>query len=172
MMAEKGQKFQWTKGEKQGTIEIFEKQDGKFLEFQSGRRCNSDLIGEFVIEIKDDSEILQFEDPVSKPAKKDKMPYKAGKTVESTPIKKIDNPLIPLIEKSKKSKKKLNLRIDLELPSKEFLNVMEENFDDNIIEVLSEHCVNNIEDPKKALLKLIKGSISEWYKYNNKTTKK
>ena len=171
-MAEKGQKFQWIKGENQGTVEIFEKQEGNFLQFESGRRCNSKLIGEFAIEIKEDSDLLVFDNPLSKPVGKPKKAVKAAKPVTPVPKKKIDNPLIPLIEKSKKTKKKLNLRMTLELPNKEFLNVMEENFDDNIIEVLAKYCVDSIEDPKKYLLDLTKGSILEWYKYNNKTTKK
>jgi len=171
-MAEKGQKFQWAKGENQGKLEIYVSNDGDFMEFESGRRCNQSLIGDFILQINDDSEILTIDDPLTTPVKPKAV--KVSKPVKTEPKAKSKefSPLIPLIEKTKKTKKKLNLRIELDLPNKEFLNVMEENFDDDIINVLAEHCVDSIEDPKKYLLDLTKRSILEWYKYTNKTTKK
>ena len=68
-----------------------------------------------------------------------------------------------------KTNTKLNVRLEIELPKKNFIKVMEDSFDDNILEVLAEYIVSEIKDPKTYLIDSLKGSISEWYKYNNKT---
>mgnify|MGYP001170706250 CR=1 FL=1 len=172
-MAEKGQKFQWAKGENQGKLEIYSTNDGEFMEFESGRRCNQSLIGDFIVQINDESEILEFDDPLTKVVKPKATKVVKPEKVAAKVIKEtLKSPLIPLLDKTKKRKTKINLRLDISLPSKAFLNVMEENFEEDIIEVLSEYVVNDIENPKKYLEDAVKRSISEWYKYTNKTKQK
>ena len=172
-MAEKGQRFQWAKGENQGKLEIYETNDEEFMVFESGRRCNQSLIGDFIMEINSDLDILPFDDPLAKPRKPQTTKVvKPGKTAAKVIKETLKSPLIPLLDKTKKRKTKLNLRLDISLPSKAFLNVMEENFEEDIIEVLSEYVVNDIENPKKYLEDAVKRSISEWYKYTNKTKQK
>jgi hypothetical protein len=162
-------KYQWVKGENQGTVETYKETEGKFLVFESDRRCNTDLLGEFMLKIDIDNPVLQFEDPIVKVQKPELV--KVNKPVEpkvEKPIKE-ESHVIPLIEMAKKDKTKLNVRLEIELPKKTFIKVMEDSFNDDILEVLSEYIVSKIEDPKKYLINSLKGSISEWYKYNNKT---
>ena len=166
-MAEKGQIFQWAKGENQGKLEIYSTNDGEFMEFESGRRCNQSLIGDFILEINEDSDVLVFEDPLAKVVKP-KPVVKPGEVAAKVIKETLKSPLIHLLDKTKKRKTKINLRLDISLPSKAFLNVMEENFEEDVIEVLAEYVVNDIEDHKKYLEDAVKRSILEWYKYNNK----
>jgi hypothetical protein len=171
--------YQWIKGDKQGTVETLQSNDGKWITFQSGRRCNKDLVKEFLMKIDTDNPILQFDDPVQstkKPAKKvAKQPKKKiefGEVAAKMIEEKLQSPSIPLIEKAKTTKTKLNVRINCDLPSKAFIEVLEESFDEDIIKDLAEFLVSKIEDPKQYLIDNMKRSILEWYKYNNKTNKR
>ena len=164
--------YQWIKGDNQGTIETYKDTKGKFLVFESGRRCSDAVLGEFMIKIDPENPSLQFEDPVgTEPTVVKPELVKVNKPiepkVEKTP--KQESHVIPLIEMAKKDKTKLNVRLEIELPKKTFIKVMEDSFKDDILEVLSEYIVSEIEDPKQYLIDSLKGSISEWYKYNNKT---
>jgi hypothetical protein len=162
--------YQWIKGENQGTIEDYRLTEGKFLVFESGRKCSQEVIDEFMLKIDIDNTALQFEDPLRKPVPQPTL-VKTKKPIEpkvEKPIKE-ESHVIPLIEMAKKDKTKLNVRLEIELPKKTFIKVMEDSFDDDILKVLSEYIVSEIEDPKKYLIDSLKGSISEWYKYNNKT---
>ena len=161
--------YQWVKGENQGTVETYKNTEGKFLVFESGRRCNIEIASEFMLKIDMDNPVLQFEDPLAKAPQPTLV--KVNKPIEpkvQKPVKE-ESHVIPLIEMAKKDKTKLNVRLEIELPKKTFIKVMEDSFKDDILEVLSEYIVSEIEDPKQYLIDSLKGSISEWYKYNNKT---
>ena len=163
--------YQWIKGENQGTIETYKDTEGKFLVFESGRKCSNEVVNEFMLKIDMDNTPLQFEDPLQKPLAPQPTLVKVDKPIEPKVQKpaKEESHVIPLIEMAKKDKTKLNVRLEIELPKKTFIKVMEDSFDDDILEVLSEYIVSEIEDPKQYLIDSLKGSISEWYKYNNKT---
>ena len=173
------QQYQWIKGDHQGKVETFVETEGKFLVFESGRRCNKSVLKEFMMKIDMDNTALQFDDPLQKvtkstPKKKaieKKMPELKKAIVESR-LPLPQSPAIPLIEKAKKTKTKLNVRMNCDLPNKAFIKVLEESFDEDVINDLAEFLVSKIEDPKQYLIDCMKGSILEWYKYNNKTTKK
>ena len=92
-MAEKGQRFQWAKGENQGKLEIYSTNDGEFMEFESGRRCNQSLIGDFILEINEDSDVLVFEDPLAKVVKP-KPVVKPGEVAAKVIKETLKSPLI------------------------------------------------------------------------------
>ena len=63
MATEKQQKrYQWTKGDRFGDIVIVaeDQQDGKWLYFDDGSRINPDLIGEFLLEVRNESKSLVY----------------------------------------------------------------------------------------------------------------
>lgn len=129
-----------------------------------------------MMKIDIDNPVLQFEDPIQSVKTKPKAKAQPKKAETVTKVKEILTPLhhsptIPLIQKAKKTKTKLNVRFEVELPSKSFIKVMEESFEEDIIQDLAEYIVSNIEDSKKFLIDNLKQSISEWNKYNNKTKK-
>ena len=176
------QRYQWIKGDNQGTVEIYQEDQGTFMCFASGNRCNKELVGEYMIPIYDDSEILSFTD-VQDEAKVNTAKTKSSRNkmtqglkyddeVKTTPKPKAapksipqqtTSPLVSLLEKSKKSKLKLNTRLDMQLPSKEVISVLQESFEEDILDVLSKYVVYNIKDPKTFLEKRIKASIKDWF---------
>ena len=175
------QRYQWIKGDNQGTVETFDSEAGKFNVFGSGARCNKEIMSEYMIPIYDNSEILSFPDlQKEEMIEKAKINAKRSRIIQgikteeevqsitpkhivSKPTKTEDSPLISLISKSKKSKIKLNTRIDMALPTKQVLEVLQESFDDDILDVLSKYIVSNIKDPKSYLEKRIKASIKDWF---------
>ena len=177
------EQYQWIKGESQGVIETYVETKGKFLVFESGNKCNKELIGEFIQKVDIFNPALQFEDPLQesvnpKPGEVAAKAVEIAKNMESLreavnqsrqPIP--ESPTIAIIQKAKTRKTKLNVRMNCDLPNKAFIKVLEESFNEDVIEMLAIHLVSKIEDPEQFLIDNLKGSISEWYKYNNKTTK-
>ena len=144
-MSENKIRYQWIKGENQGTVEEFLEEEGFFIKFASGRRCNKNLIDEYVIQIQDDTEILPFEnEPELKIIPKKKNIDLITKKEKALAPK---NPLLPLLDKAKTKNTNLYISIGMELPSKEFISVMEDSFEDDIMDTLSEYLVSKIEDP-------------------------
>lgn len=164
-MSETTVRYQWIKGEHQGKVEEFVEEDGKFLKFASGKRCNKELIDEYVIQILDDSQILPFEGESKTKTTKTKRASKSSVLHKETKPKiKPTNPIIPILDKAKTKKTKLNIRIEMELPSKEFLSVMEDSFDEDIIDTLSDYITSKIENPVNFIKQHISNSLKDWYK--------
>ena len=159
---EEVEKYQWIKGDNQGTVEVVKSTDGKFILFKSGKRCNHAVLGEFMMKIDLENPVLHFDDPLAASA----VPNK--KVVDSTDIAKPDvhyitSPIIPLLEKAKTKKTKLNTRIQMDLPSKEFIDVLQNSWDEDILTIQAEYIVSKIEDPKEFLIEKIKVALSEWF---------
>jgi hypothetical protein len=161
-MADKKERYQWIKGDDLGIVEIVssKQNESQYLVFDSGRKCNREIISEFMVQIFDDSDIMDLGVDVLPKSKPKASPIK--ETIKEVVVDS-SNPLIPILEKSKKSKIKLNSRINLEIPNKKFLAVMQESFDDDIIDVLSDYMLGKIKDPSKFLRNLIKNSLKDWY---------
>jgi hypothetical protein len=163
-MSEKLVRYQWIKGENQGQVEEFVEEQGNFLKFKSGKRCNRSLIDEYIIEIHHDSQILSFSEDKVKTTDTPKIKSKESVVLQRTaqPQHK-ENPIVPILDKAKTKKTKLNIRIEMDLPSKEFLSVMEDSFDDNIIETLSDYITSKIEDPRDFIKNHISTALKDWY---------
>jgi hypothetical protein len=158
-------RYQWIKGEDQGQVEELIESEGKFLKFASGRRCNRELINEFMIEIQHDSDILPLGGEMKVSTKNTTKRKSKPSVLESKPEPKNvqSNPIISILDKSKTKRTKLNIRMEMELPTKEFISVLQESFDDNILEILSGYIVSKIEDPEEFLKEQINNSIKDWY---------
>jgi len=159
---EEVEKYQWIKGDNQGTVEVVKSTDDKFILFKSGKRCNHAVLGEFMMKIDLENPVLHFDDPLAASV----VPNK--KVVDSTDIDKPDvhnitSPIIPLLEKAKTKKTKLNTRIQMDLPSKEFIDVLQNSWDEDILTIQAEYIVSKIEDPKEFLIEKIKVALSEWF---------
>lgn len=164
-MSDEIKRYQWIKGDDQGTVEEYVETDGKFLVFQSGRRCNTSLLPEFMVEINDPSEILAFEDPKVEVLQKQAKARKSNKTPEPVKVTKTpeENPILSVLKKSKTTNTKLNIRVQLELPTKDLLTVLQTSFDDDVIDILSGHIVSNIDNTNEYLQEKIKDSIQDWF---------
>jgi len=158
-------RYQWIKGDNLGELEILLKSEGKFLTFESGRRCNKNLIGEFVIEITHDSEILSIGGNEIIHKSTEITPEVLEKSTNIKAVKS-NNPIIPILEKAKTKSIKLNIRIPMNLPPKEFISVLNESFDDNILDILSEYIISNIDNHREFLKEHSLKAIEDWYKKN------
>ena len=159
-------RYQWIKGDNVGDLENLSESDGKFLVFESGKKCNKNLVGEFVIEITYDSQILSLgaQEIKSKPTKVS--PSILEKTNKPKPKKDTSNPIIPVLEKAKTKSIKLNIRIPMDLPSKEFISVLDDSFDDDVLNILSEYIISNIDNHREFLKDHSLKAIKDWYKKN------
>ena len=181
-MTDMKERYQWIKGENLGVVELVkakQPKDLKYLVFDSGNKCNRDIIDEYLVRIYHDQDILSLDlaqnegevkEAIANANTRRTHEMTSGLSYEDSNkpevIKdtiEITNPLIPVLERSKKEKIKLNSRINLELPNKEFITVMQNSFDDDILEVLSNYALSKIKDPSKFLQKLIKASLKDWY---------
>ena len=166
---EEVEKYQWIKGDHQGTVETVDVIDGKFFVFKSGKRCSKAVLGEFMLKIDLENPVLQFEDPLASIKPIDK-PVKAEDVAKSGTYN-IKSPIIPLLEKAKTKTTKLNTRISMDLPSKEFIDVLQNSWDEDILTIQAEYIVSKIEDPKEFLIEKIKVALSEWFYTTAKTTR-
>ena len=166
-------KYQWIKGDNQGSVESFDKMDGKFLVFESGKRCNQDVIAEFMMKIDLDNPILQFNDPIGSVKKNKKAAKKPAAKQAVLEIKQSPkpSPIIALLEKAKTKKTKLNTRINMDLPTKEFIDVLQQSWDEDILTIQAEYIVSMIEDPQEFLIEKIKVALSEWFHTTPKTNR-
>ena len=171
-MSEEKTRYQWIKGEDLGCVETVTDNSTDFWVFESGRRCNHKLLDEFMIPIFDDNDILPLstiDEEVKKIKNKPKKKRPQVKKIvpksqpKSTQKKVGDSPIIALLEKAKVTKTKLNTRIEMDLPSKNFIEVLQDSWDEDIIDILSKHIVSKIEDPKEFLSQKIKVSLKDWF---------
>jgi len=168
-MSDEKTRYQWIKGDDLGSVETVTDNSTDFWVFESGRRCNHKLLDEFMIPIFTDTDILPLatiDEEVKKLAQKParKKPKVVKKiTPKAQPQPKTNNPIVALLEKSKTSKTKLNARIEMELPSKEFLSVLQDSLNEDVIDILSKHIVDQYKDPKAFLTSKIKAALSQWF---------
>ena len=159
-------RYQWIKGDNVGDLENLSSDDDKFLIFESGRKCNKNLIGEFVLEITHDSEILSLGTQETKVKATKVSPSILEKSSKTKTKRVSSNPIIPVLEKAKTKSIKLNIRIPMDLPSKEFISVLNESFDDDVLDILSEYIISNIENHREFLKDHSLKAIKDWYKKN------
>lgn len=62
-------KYQWVKGDNQGTVEEVKDSDNEWVNFTSGRRINQELINEYMIPINHESQIVDVPNTGSAPGK-------------------------------------------------------------------------------------------------------
>lgn len=166
-MEEKIIEYQWIKGDNQGIVEKVVSEEGDFIQFETGRRCNKNIINEYMIKLDMDNTPLQFENPISKPLKQVK-PIEKPTIIKE---QKAKSPIISLIEKTKTKKVKLNITLECELPNKAFIKVLQDSFEDDISLDLAEYVLISFENPEKYLLGRLKESIEKWYKTNRNVKK-
>lgn len=123
-------RYQWAKGDNQGTVETVSGVENEWTLFQSGRRINTSLINEFMLPIVDGE--LDFNPPTPALVKAAES-YKAN-----APIKKsVTSPIRALLDKQKKlDKYNIQVSITIELLSKEMYSLLSSSFEED--EVINE----------------------------------
>jgi hypothetical protein len=126
-MSEEKINYQWIKGEKMGTVESFLKEEAEggmsWTYFESGRRINSSMISEFLIALPPGEIPMEME--ISKETSPSSLPIQNEKKEKKREI----SPIRSLLERQKNPKiEKIQVQVELEIPSKDLFSVLEETF--------------------------------------------
>lgn len=123
--------FEWVKTERMGDVSRFKEfvvENGvEYIVFQDNTRVNSALLGDVILKHRYQDEVMgglssEFE-RVSEPARVQPVPVAAVQKSNS------QSPIISILDKAKRKRKKVTFELVMELPSSEILNIVKENFD-------------------------------------------
>ena len=141
----KGMEFQWIKGDDMMSTELFKdvkiSGDNMFVEFQSGKRINSELMDEFMTYFPASPRAI----PNASQPNIQVLPT-AHKTSTVTDIAYDDqtqkrgnenSPIYNLLRKQKKNVVEVSIKIKLNLPPKDLYGVLSSSFDDADNEIIN-----------------------------------
>ena len=158
--------YQWIKGDDMGMDEKYKNVvlngDLSFIEFQSGKRINTELLEEYVIMLP--AQPVQSI-PVNNPQVQMRPNDQTTVTsiiYDDSKISQNDSPIYKLLKKQKKNMVDVSIKIKLNLPPKDLYTVLSGSFEDaerEIIEFVLDGV--DIEDIKASLADSIKKSYYE-----------
>lgn len=168
MATEKQQKrYQWTKGDRFGDIVTVaeDQQDGKWLYFEDGSRINPNLIDEFLLEVRNDREVL---DVNSTQPTVQNQPEAVQPTVQNQVESKEPSIMGKMIMKmSKKNVVNVPLQINISIPTQQLYAMLSEGMEeDDLNEEIMEVALQQIEidNLTEYLKENISSFLSEYYK--------
>ena len=168
MATEKQQKrYQWTKGDRFGDIVTVaeDQQDGKWLYFDDGSRINPDLIGEFLLEVRNEREVLNVDN--IQPAVQNQ-PEVVQPTMQQQVETKEPSIMGKMIMKmSKKNVVNVPLQINISIPTQQLYGMLSEGMEeDDLNEEIMEVALQQIEidNLTEYLKENISSFLSEYYK--------
>jgi hypothetical protein len=158
--------FQWIKGDDMGMDEKYKgivlNDDISFIEFQSGKRMNTELLNEYMI-------MLPAQPVQSAPINHAPTQVRSNDQTTVTSIiydnsknSQNDSPIYKLLKKQKKNMVDVSIKIKLNLPPKDLYTVLSGSFEDaerEIIDFVLDGV--DIEDIKSSLADSIKKSYYE-----------
>lgn len=158
--------YQWVKGDDIGMDEKYKdillNGDLSFIEFQSGRRINSELLNEYVIMLPAQPvQSIQVDNP---PVQTRSNEHTSVTSIiyDDSKIPQNDSPIYKLLKKQKKNMVDVSIKIKLNLPPKDLYTVLSGSFEDaerEIIDFVLDGV--DIEDIKASLADSIKKSYYE-----------
>lgn len=151
-------KFQWIKTENMGKVVHFKdvsEVNGMILvEFDDGSRVNMDMIGEVVLKVYNDSEILEMT------PEEQYTPNTPTVNIKKAQQQYKDSPIQTLLRKQKPNMMNMEISIELNLPSHELYKVLSTSFD-NADEEIVEFIVADLDVP---LIKdAVRNAIKAYY---------
>ena len=176
-----GSSFEWVKTERSGDLcqfQNFETDNGiEYVAFSDGSRIRIDLVGDVVLMHTHGSEVLgrelfvQPEQPevvqpeVVQPqvqlnfVEQTQENQRANQELH-TENRAIVDPVVSILEKTKKRNEKLSLNLTVKIPSPELYSVIRENFE-NVDEILLQNVMDQIQE--SALREAIKKELQNIY---------
>lgn len=151
--------FEWVKTEREGEISKFKhflnEHGVDYVVFQDDTRVRRDLVGDVVLMHSYEEEILNTKGAISQVEPlKTSLPFVSNLT-EGLPIAESSqkifstvseiDPVVAILEKTKKKNQKITLTLNLKIPAPSLYNVIKENFE-NVEEVLLESVMDQIHD--------------------------
>ena len=126
---DKPQMFQWVRGDQMGKIvtavTTINDDNMEFFVFEDGSQCNTQLVGEWILPISNPAEAPYLPEP--EPIKAPRQEEVVKKEVKTQPPAEL-NPVYDLLEMSKKKKTKMQITLDLEMPSDELIKVIVDSY--------------------------------------------
>jgi len=179
--------YQWIKGEKAGDVvksngDTILEGNIEFLIFTNGSRCNTSLLGDMLIEVASDNpddlmmmaNEMEPQPVVAAPPKPAPAPkVAAAKKEEPVLVLKETSPVVSLLSSSKKTKEKVTIAVEMELPPAELLKVVSASFEDGEKQIF-DYLVNGLSpDQNEAIRKQIAETImATVFGKETKTTKR
>lgn len=159
-------KYQWIKGENAGTVEQYKTTVDEFMQFDSGRRINTNLLNEFMVQVSTDTDILNIEAPKIKTQKD--IESETGLSFENSQNnlvhkEEIISPIIKLLEKqSKNNKIKIIIEFDINVPKKEIVTLLQDSFEEDIMQEVLQFSKNKLN--KKEIVDKVYSKLEEHIK--------
>jgi hypothetical protein len=178
--------YQWIKGEKAGDVvkstgDTILEGNIEFLIFVDGSRCNTSLLGDMLIEVASDNpdDLLMMANEMTPQPKvvETPKPTPVAKAppipVQVKPTATTDSPLVSLLSSSKKTKEKVMITVEMELPPADLLKVVAASFDDGEKQIF-DYLVNGLShEQNEAIRKQIAETImTTVFGKETKTTKR
>ena len=171
MATEKQQKrYQWTKSDRFGDIVTVaeDQQDGKWLYFEDGSRINPNLIDEFLLEVRDERDVLNVNNIQSVQHTVQNQVEPVQPTVEKQVETKEPSIMGKMIMKmSKKNVVNVPLQINISIPTQQLYAMLSEGMEeDDLNEEIMEVALQQIEidNLTEYLKEDISSFLSEYYK--------
>lgn len=158
--------FQWIKGDDMGMDEKYKgivlNDEISFIEFQSGKRINTELLNEYMIMLPAQPVQSAPVNPAPSPVRSNDQTTVTSIIYDDSKISQNDSPIYKLLKKQKKNMVDVSIKIKLNLPPKDLYTVLSGSFEDaerEIIEFVLDGV--DIEDIKASLADSIKKSYYE-----------
>jgi len=144
--ASKQKTFQWIKGDYEGKIstvvDTFIEDNIEFLVFEDGSQCNSALIGEYIINIPE-GESPRIPVVTNQELHQKRQAEPVLKEYKEAAVDKLTHPVHDLLKISKKKKTKLEISIDIDMPSDELIRIINDSYE-NGDDIIGEYLVSAI----------------------------
>lgn len=134
-------KYQWIKGDHTGKVETFLDTEDGFMIFESKRKVKTNLLGEFMVLVNSEADILDLAPPKALDIEAETGLSYEGSNKNKTPIQQAaikvepENPIRILLEKqSKNNKIKIELEFDVNVPKKEVIELLQDTFEEDVKE--------------------------------------
>ena len=165
--------YQWIKGEKAGDVvksngDTILEGNIEFLIFTNGSRCNTSLLGDMLVEVASenpDDLLMMSNEMAPQPVVVEQPKVSKPKPVErkepqiAQKTHSIESPLVSLLSSSKKTKEKVIITVDVELPPADLLKVVAASFDEGEKQILN-YLINGLSaEQNEAIRKQIAETI-------------
>ena len=157
--------YEWIKTERAGDISYFKEllieNDIEYVVFIDGTRINSQLIGDVAVKLDNiENRLIYGQDFQRVDLNETYTPPVHVKATNAILEKKV-NPVYELLKKAKKQTQKVNISIDVLIPSQELYRIITDNFEDGekeigdfILECLDDNAI------KESIIRSLKESYS------------
>jgi hypothetical protein len=160
-------RFEWVKTERAGDVCSFQKfeeeNDVEYVVFDDNSRLRIELLGDVVLVHTNEFEILGREIlPVADTNVFDHVKINEVQVSQASPT----DPVVAILEKTKKKTEKINISLTLKIPSPELYAVIRENFE-NTDEILLENVMLQVQE--KVLREAVKKELQNIYSKKKKS---